>query len=78
MPFINSLMGTASAGGAEKPDLLITTQTLWDALWTRVQPQQRKLRRRLRGKRLQHIAGNKAETLHRIGCACEVGLNGRM
>ena len=41
MPFINSLMGTASAGGAEKPDLLITTQTLWDALWTRVQPQQR-------------------------------------
>lgn len=41
IPFINSLMGTASAGGAQKPDLLITTQTLWDATWARVQPQQR-------------------------------------
>jgi hypothetical protein len=41
LPFINSLMGTASRGGAEKPDLLVTTQTLWDAVWARVQPQQR-------------------------------------
>ncbi|HEY5986613.1 MAG TPA: phage major capsid protein [Streptosporangiaceae bacterium] len=41
LPFINSLMGTASAGGAEKPDLLMTTQVLWDAVWARVQPQQR-------------------------------------
>ena len=38
---INSLMGTASRGHAEKPDLIITTPTLWDALWARVQPQQR-------------------------------------
>lgn len=41
VPFINSLMGTASRGGADKPDLLITTQTLWDAVWARIQPQQR-------------------------------------
>ena len=41
LPFINSLMGTASRGGAEKPDLLMTTQTIWDAVWARVQPQQR-------------------------------------
>jgi hypothetical protein len=41
LPFINSLMGTASRGGADKPDLLVTTQTLWDAVWARVQPQQR-------------------------------------
>lgn len=41
VPFINSLMGTASRGGAEKPDLLVTTQPLWDAVWARVQPQQR-------------------------------------
>lgn len=41
LPLINSLMGTASRGGAEKPDLLVTTQTLWDAVWARVQPQQR-------------------------------------
>ena len=41
IPFINSLMGTASRGGAVKPDLLLTTQTLWDAVWARVQPQQR-------------------------------------
>ncbi len=41
LPFINSLMGTASAGGAQKPDLLVSTQTLWDATWARVQPQQR-------------------------------------
>ena len=41
LPFVNDLMGDASAGGAEKPDLLMTTQLLWDALWARVQPQQR-------------------------------------
>jgi hypothetical protein len=41
VPFVNSLMGQCSRGGASKPDLLITTQTLWDALWARVQPQQR-------------------------------------
>lgn len=41
VPFVNALMGTASRGGAEKPDLLVTTQTLWDAVWARVQPQQR-------------------------------------
>ena len=41
IPTVNSLMGTASAGGAVKPDLLITTQTLWDALWARVHPLQR-------------------------------------
>lgn len=39
-PAINRMMGVASRGGAEKPDLLITTQLLWDALWARVQPQQ--------------------------------------
>lgn len=37
---VNTLMGRASRGGATKPDLLITTQTLWDALWARLQPQQ--------------------------------------
>lgn len=41
LAFINSLMGTASRGGATQPDLLITTKTLWDAVWARVQPQQR-------------------------------------
>jgi hypothetical protein len=41
LPFLNAQMGEASAGGAQKPDLLLTTQTLWDAIWARVQPQQR-------------------------------------
>lgn len=37
---INKYMGGASRGGAKKPDLIVTTQTLWDALWARLQPQQ--------------------------------------
>jgi hypothetical protein len=41
VPFLNNLMGTASRGGARKPDLLITTQTLWDAVWAHIVPQQR-------------------------------------
>lgn len=41
LPAINDFMGDASAGGAMKPDLLLTTQLLWDAVWARVQPQQR-------------------------------------
>ena len=41
VPFINNLQGTASAGGAQKCDLLMTTQVLYDAVWARTQPQQR-------------------------------------
>lgn len=41
VPFINSLMGQASRGGAAKQDLLMTSQDLWDAVWARVQPAQR-------------------------------------
>ena len=40
VPMINDFMGQASAGGAEKQDLLLSTQLLWDALWARVQPKQ--------------------------------------
>ena len=40
LPMINEFQGTASAGGAEKPDLLLTTRALWDAVWARVQPKQ--------------------------------------
>jgi hypothetical protein len=40
VPRINRMMGIASRGGAEKPDLLFTTQLLWDAIWSHVQPQQ--------------------------------------
>ena len=40
LPLINSIMGTATIQPA-RPDLLLTTQTLWDKLWDRVQPQQR-------------------------------------
>lgn len=41
LPMVNGFLTTASAGHAERADLIITTPALWDALWARVQPQQR-------------------------------------
>lgn len=41
LAFINQLMGKASRGGAAKPDLLVTTQDIYDAVWVRAQPTQR-------------------------------------
>lgn len=40
LPLVNTEMGTATIG-KEKPDLGLTTQTLWNKLWERVQPAQR-------------------------------------
>jgi hypothetical protein len=40
LPLINTIMGQATIQPA-RPDMLITTQTLWDKFWDRVQPQQR-------------------------------------
>lgn len=40
LPLMNSIMGSATIQPA-RPDLITTTQTLWDKAWDRVQPQQR-------------------------------------
>lgn len=40
LPLMNSYMGTATIQPA-RPDLIMTTQSLWDKFWDRVQPQQR-------------------------------------
>lgn len=37
---VNSMIGSCTIG-QKKPDLMFTTQTLYDKLWARVQPQQR-------------------------------------
>lgn len=40
LALVNSVMGTATIQ-PHRPDLIVTTQTLWDRFWERVQPQQR-------------------------------------
>lgn len=40
LPLLNTIMGSATIQPA-RPDLIVTTQTLWDKVWDRVQPQQR-------------------------------------
>lgn len=40
LSMVNTSMGTATVG-AEKPDLIITTQTIWNKFWDRIQPAQR-------------------------------------
>jgi hypothetical protein len=42
LDFINSLIGQITIGN-KKPDLCFTTQTIYDKIWARVQPQQRYL-----------------------------------
>ena len=40
LPLLNTIMGSATIQPA-RPDMLITTQTMWNKAWDRVQPQQR-------------------------------------
>jgi hypothetical protein len=40
LPLLNSIMGSATIQPA-RPDLIMTTQSMWDKVWDRVQPQQR-------------------------------------
>jgi hypothetical protein len=40
LSMLNTSFGAATFGN-EKPDLIVTTQTIWNKIWERIQPQQR-------------------------------------
>lgn len=40
LPLVNTSFGSATIAN-EKPDLIVTTQTIWNKFWERIQPQQR-------------------------------------